>query len=335
MPGYAPKEVSMSPDEAAIVDRLIVDEPADEGSRCDYWKLKLSQVPPSKKNVVEYVRKKGGGVCASANTHGPPKPKEVATAIVVPTDVAGDHYLIHFDVVMANQDEWNRKMRLGSRGAAENPSTLRVVGPSTLTGVQIQLGTPDHMATGSFTYGGPLVKGEQSFDVKGDNLYVVRVVRGAKRRDVAIPTPVSTGLRATIRIQEDFFDSAANTPDVRGDVPDPQGAPAVAKCDTASLKDCTDKCRAGSATSCYELGWMHTLGTHGASKDAKRAFHLFDLACKGGDGAGCVKLAEYYNMGMAGIPKNEAKACTIYRSGCQLGDASSCIAANSALCSEE
>src|SRR5271157_4057972 len=65
VPGYAPEEISMSPDEGALVDRLIANEPTDEGSRCGYWKLKLSQVPPSKKNVVEYVQKEGGGTCAA------------------------------------------------------------------------------------------------------------------------------------------------------------------------------------------------------------------------------------------------------------------------------
>ena len=57
----------MSQEDAVLVDQLIADEPkGDDEAKCDYWKLKLSEVPPSNKGAVQYAEKKGGGVCRNA-----------------------------------------------------------------------------------------------------------------------------------------------------------------------------------------------------------------------------------------------------------------------------
>jgi hypothetical protein len=66
VPGFQPEEVSMSPDEGALIDRLLAEEPKTK--RCAYWKEKLSETEPSKKGALKYIEKKGGGVCSRPET---------------------------------------------------------------------------------------------------------------------------------------------------------------------------------------------------------------------------------------------------------------------------
>ena len=63
--------ISMTQDEAAFVDRLIAEEPNDEFARCDYWKQKRSQIPPTKKQAIEYVDKKSDSACEPPKTQVP------------------------------------------------------------------------------------------------------------------------------------------------------------------------------------------------------------------------------------------------------------------------
>ncbi len=61
--GQALEWISMTQDEAVLVDQLVAQEPADDSARCSYWKRNLASIPQSEKQATEYVDKKTNSVC--------------------------------------------------------------------------------------------------------------------------------------------------------------------------------------------------------------------------------------------------------------------------------
>ncbi len=66
--GYADEEIRMSPDEGALIDRLLRAEPSDKCERCAYWKRTLDDVPPTLGGARDFVSKKGGGSCSGVTS---------------------------------------------------------------------------------------------------------------------------------------------------------------------------------------------------------------------------------------------------------------------------
>lgn len=84
------------------------------------------------------------------------------------------------------------------------------------------------------------------------------------------------------------------------------------------------KCSAGNAVACANLGFRHLRGD-GLPKDAKQALTLFMRACDGGDAIGCTSAGDIHFSGEA-VTRNLPKAAALYQRGCDGGDGEGCVA---------
>ncbi len=84
------------------------------------------------------------------------------------------------------------------------------------------------------------------------------------------------------------------------------------------------KCDAGNAVACANLGFRHLRGD-GLPKDAKQALTLFVRACDGGDAIGCTSAGDIHFSGEA-VTRNLSKAAALYQRGCDGGDGEGCVA---------
>ena len=121
---------------------------------------------------------------------------------------------------------------------------------------------------------------------------------------------------------------AAETPAVARE---PQPATHTAKRPVDPCRDgesdaghCVQACDAGDARSCANLGRMYEQGTGGLTKDAVRAFALFQKACDAGDANGCNALGVGYDHGDGSLPRDVFRAVALYQKACDAGNAVAC-----------
>ena len=71
-------------------------------------------------------------------------------------------------------------------------------------------------------------------------------------------------------------------------------------CKTLDSRDCSAKCKKGSAESCYKLGRIYRLGQDGKNQDDLKAAKFYQRACKGGYPAACSDLGYLAERGLSG-----------------------------------
>jgi uncharacterized protein len=80
---------------------------------------------------------------------------------------------------------------------------------------------------------------------------------------------------------------------------------------------CRKACGVGNAQACETLGTMHDLPRPGAVRDTAGAVQLYQKACDGNDAGGCEVLAKKYEFGWS-VEADRDKAAQLYRKAAQL-----------------
>lgn len=100
--------------------------------------------------------------------------------------------------------------------------------------------------------------------------------------------------------------------------------------DSATATELDERCAAGDASYCLQLGRGASVGTTDISLDDTRAASSFDRACTLGLAAGCVELAIHLTVRQSrGAPanvrrENTTRAAALFLHACDLGDGSGC-----------
>ncbi len=83
-----------------------------------------------------------------------------------------------------------------------------------------------------------------------------------------------------------------------------------------------EKCAAGDAGSCSNLGWEYY--AHAGTQDWARAAQLCQKACDSANAQGCETLAKMYARPRSGVPHDEVKAVQLYQKACDGGVGGGC-----------
>ena len=83
-----------------------------------------------------------------------------------------------------------------------------------------------------------------------------------------------------------------------------------------------EKCNAGDADACFNLGQVYANG-EGVAQDKAKAAQLFRKACDAGSSSGCNNLGFAYDSG-AGVAQDKVKAAELFKKTCDAGDAHGC-----------
>lgn len=92
----------------------------------------------------------------------------------------------------------------------------------------------------------------------------------------------------------------------------------------ATAADPVEKCKAGDAKACYDLGFLRMTGFMGVKIDINNATEFFSLGCKYQGAKSCSALGHLYNSGKIG-KKDEKRAVDFYDKGCTFKDPLGCM----------
>jgi TPR repeat protein/serine/threonine protein kinase len=93
-------------------------------------------------------------------------------------------------------------------------------------------------------------------------------------------------------------------------------------CAMGNAADCTQRCKEGSADSCYNLALMYERAS-GVPRDENLAAELYERACTAGVPRACYALGSLREAGRGG-PRDEVRARELYKQACDGNDAQGC-----------